>query len=274
MVRKSILSFLLFSIFYAFLVSLVKVGIGTNQWQENQIRAQRYLYEPSTDTVMLGTSLSARILLDSIPMVTSCSFSACVVEDGLRIVLSKQSIPQVVLIESNYFLRPSNGELVKVNTTGIMAWLRKLVPMLREYYSPICILGAYSMRGALSPSMDVDSVRLFRNIKQRISEDNTHILTERQIEERLNVIIPLIHEIEAHGAKIIFYEVPLNKRLLYLPSNNQTRQTVRHSFPPSHYLYLPTDTSHYLTNDGEHLDYQGQRRYSSFIKKALCDISK
>lgn len=34
-------------------------------------------------------------------------------------------------------------------------------------------------------------------------------------------------------------------------------------------LLPPNDTTKYLTTDGEHLDYEGQQRYSSFLKKNI-----
>ena len=273
MIKKSFICFFVFSALYSIMVYLYpNKGVGTHQWQENQIKAQRFLYEHVNDTVMVGTSLSARLLPDSIPMVTSCSFSACVVEDGLRMVLSKKEAPHMVLIESNYFLRPSNGELVNVNTKGLMPILRHYLPMLREYNSPISLIGYYFMRGALAPSASVDKIRLSKIIEQRIIEDDSHFLTEEQVKNRLYDIIPLIREVETRGTKIVLFEMPLNERMIHLPSNDQTRQVVRSVFPSNKYLYLPIDTTKYLTTDGEHLDLQGQYQYSSFIKKALASI--
>lgn len=273
MIKKSFICFFVFSAIYAIIVYFYpNKGIGTHQWQENQIRAQRYLYENAKDTVMIGTSLSARLLPDSISMVSSCSFSACVVEDGLRIILSKNKAPHMVLIESNYFLRPSNGEFVNVNTKGLIPLLRYFLPMLREYNSPISLIGYCFMRGALAPSDNVDTLRLSRIIEQRKIEDSAHFLTNKQVKDRLDVIIPLIHEIEARGAKIVLFEMPLNESMIHLPSNDQTRQIVKQVFPPHKYVYLPIDTTKYLTTDGEHLELRGQYRYSSFIKKVLSNI--
>lgn len=247
-------------------------GIGTHQWQENQIRAQRFLYEMSSDTVIVGTSLSARILLDSLKNVSSCSFSACVVEDGLRLILSKDVVPHYVLIETNYILRSSNEELIKVNTQGPMPFLRNYLPILREQNAPISLIGCFCMQGALAPADTVDMKRLQKNIETRILEDNTHFLTEKQLEGRMNVIMSLISKLEKRGTKIVLFEMPLNNSLKHVRSNEQTRQAVIRMFPKEKYIYLPNDTSTYLTNDGEHLDAEGQRCYSNFLKEALASI--
>ena len=274
MIKKAFYSFICISICYTILVSnFPNKGVGTHQWQENQIRAHRFLYDKTSDTVIVGTSLSARIILDSISYVSSCAFSACVVEDGLRLILSKETLPRYVLIETNYLLRPSNGELVRVNTKGPTPFLRRYIPMMREQNSPSSLMGHLCMQGALSPVGQVDLKRLEKNIEDRISEDYTHLLSEMQVEERIQTIMPLVHQLESLGVKIVLYEMPLNKRLSHLPSNEQTRQIVHHLFPSEKYTYIPCDTSNYLTNDGEHLDEEGRRRYSHYIKIMLSSIT-
>ena len=271
MIKKSIICFFIIAFCYSTLIAFVpNKGIGTHQWQENQIRAQRFLYEKSSDTVIVGTSLSARILLDSLKNVSSCAFSACVVEDGLRLILSKDVIPHYVLIETNYILRPSNGELVTVNTQGPLPLLRNYIPILREQNAPISLIGYCFMQRALAPADTVDLERLHKSIENRILEDNTHFLTEKMQKGRMNVIMSLISKLEKRGAKIVLFEMPLNDSLKYVRSNEQTRQAVNRMFPKEKYIYLPNDTSTYLTNDGEHLDAEGQRRYSHYLKEILA----
>ena len=274
MIKKAFYSFIFISICYSLFISnFPNKGVGTHQWQENQIRAHRFLYDKTSDTVLVGTSLSARIFQDSISSVTFCAFSACVVEDGLRLILSKKVPPRYILIETNYLLRPSNGEIVKINTQGPMPFLRRYIPILREQNSPSSIMGYSIMQGALSPVGQVDLKRLEKNIEDRISDDYTHLLSEKQLEERIQTIMSLVRQLESLGVKIALYEMPLNKRLLNLPSNEQTRQIVHHLFPSEKYTYIPCDTSNYLTNDGEHLDEEGRRRYSHYFKIMLSSIT-
>ena len=174
------------------------------------------------------------------------------------------------MIETNYILRPSNGELVKVNTQGPLPLLRNYIPILREQNAPISLIGYCFMQGALAPADTVDLERLHKSIENRILEDNTHFLTEKMQKGRMNVIMSLISKLEKRGAKIALFEMPLNDSLKYVRSNEQTRQAVIRMFPKEKYIYLPNDTSTYLTNDGEHLDAEGQRRYSHYLKEILA----
>lgn len=270
MIKKAIACFCCISLLYAALIAFMpNCGAGTHQWQENQIRAQRFLYEETSDTVIVGTSLSARILPDSVPTVSFCAFSACVVEDGLRLILSKKETPRYVLIETNYLLRPSNGEIVRVNTQGPLPWLRRFIPLLREQNTPVSLVGRYCMQGALDPAEIINMERLEKSIESRLLEDNTHYLTTGQVKERIQVLLPLVYELEKRGTEIILFEMPMNERLMHIASNNQTREAVYRMFPKDRYIYLPNDTTMYLTNDGEHLDANGQRRYSHFLKEVL-----
>ena len=68
--------------------------------------------------------------------------------------------------------------------------------------------------------------------------------------------------------------MPVNQEAYHLKELEQTRKMVRMAFPNSRYAYLPNDTTTYLTTDGLHLDYEGQQRYSHFIKQALCSIDE
>ena len=93
MIKKSIICFVIFAILHLCIVLFnPSVGMATHQWQDNVLKAQQFLYAEKADTVMVGTSLSARIIRDSIPFVKSVSFGGCSVEDGLKIIISLVSL--------------------------------------------------------------------------------------------------------------------------------------------------------------------------------------
>ena len=113
MIKKSILCFaVLFGLHLSIVLLNPTMGMATHQWQDNVIKAQQFIYAEESDTVMVGTSLSARIIRDSIPTVRSVSFGGCAVEDGLKIILSKGNFPKYILAETNLFFLDGNPELV------------------------------------------------------------------------------------------------------------------------------------------------------------------
>ena len=277
MIKKSILSFfMLFIIHVIFIWLFPTLGMATNQWQDNMVKAQHFLYAEDTDTAMVGTSLSARILPDSIPSVRSVAFGGCAPEDGLRLILSKPTVPHCVLIEANLLFRKGNDELIDKMTKGVIPQLRKCIPSLRECNEPICLLSGLMIKAAgMNPqaaTMSVDMEQLKENIKRLIADDKP--LSETELRQRTDIIKSLVMQLEQKGTKLIFFEMPVNQEAYHLKELEQTRQAVRMAFPNSRYTYLPNDTTTYLTTDGLHLDFEGQQRYSHFIKQALCSIDK
>ncbi|MBQ6062161.1 MAG: hypothetical protein IJK87_00850 [Prevotella sp.] len=274
MIKKSLLSFLvLFAIHAAVIRVSPTLGMATNQWQDNMVKAQQFLYAEDADTAMVGTSLSARILPDSIPSVRSVAFGGCAVEDGLRLILSKPKAPHCVLIETNLFFRNGNDELVEKMTRGAMPQIKRWIPSLRECNEPICLLSGLMIKtagiNAQAAAMSVDTEQLKVSIKRHIVDDKA--LSETELTQRMETIKSLIMQLEQKGTKPIFFEMPVNQEIYHLKELEQTRQAVRMAFPNTHYTYLPNDTTTYLTTDGLHLDYEGQLRYSSFFRKAIME---
>lgn len=272
MIKKSFLSFLvMFGIHAVVTYLLSSLGMATNQWQDNMVKAQHFLYDEDADTAMIGTSLSARILPDSIPSVRSVAFGGCAVEDGLRLILSKPKVPHCVLVETNLFLRNGNDELVEKMTKGIIPQVKRWIPSLRESNEPICLLSGLMIKAAgINPqaaAMTVNMEQLKESIKRHLADDKS--LSETELAQRMETIKPLLIQLEQKGTKLIFFEMPIHQELYHLKELEQTRQAVRKAFPKTRYAYLPNDTTTYLTTDGLHLDYEGQQRYSHFIKQAL-----
>lgn len=275
MIKKSIICFVIFAILHLCIVLFnPSVGMATHQWQDNVLKAQQFLYAEKADTVMVGTSLSARIIRDSIPFVKSVSFGGCSVEDGLKIIISKGDIPKYVLVETNLLFREGNDELISRITEGVVPFIRRRIPSLQEQYEPICLFASLMMNstginaqaGMSSVNMDL----LNESINRQLEEDK--IIPTQKVESRLHDIKRLIIELEGKGSQFIFFEMPVNERLLHLKRYEQIREIMRKEFPADRYTYLPSDTTHYLTTDGEHLDYDGQQRFSHYFKKILKEM--
>lgn len=275
MIKKSVCCFMILAILHlCFVLFNPSIGMATHQWQDNVLKAQQFMYAEKSDTVMIGTSLSARIIRDSIPFVKSVSFGGCAVEDGLKIILSKGKTPKYVLVETNLFLREGNTELVSRITKGIVPEIRKWVPSLREQYEPICLFASMLMSSAnINPQAGMSKVNLdLLNESINLKLENDELIPEEKAKSRLQDIKKLIFELEEKGTQFVFFEMPVNERLLHLKKYEQIRGIMQKEFPSNKYTYLPADTSKYLTTDGEHLDFDGQQRYSHYFRTILKDI--
>lgn len=272
MIKKSLLTCILLLSLHAAVVWLQpQMGMATQQWQDNIVKAQTFLYDETADTVMVGTSLSGRIIRDSIPTVRSVAFNGCAVEDGLRIVSHKAKLPRYILVETNLLFREGNDELVSRLTMGFLPRLRAWLPSLREQYEPICLLASVLMKSnninAQAGAAKVDSKLLEESIQQRIRHDEK--LDEATVGRRTTDIKALINNLERQGVTFIFFEMPVNERIKHLQRFEQTREVLQREFPDSRYLYLPPDTTSYVTTDGEHLDFEGQKTFSHYFKSCL-----
>ena len=277
MIKRSILCFaVLFGIHLVIVLLNPMVGMATHQWQDNVIKAQQFIYAEKSDTVMVGTSLSARIIRDSIPTVKSVSFGGCAVEDGLRIILSKGDLPRFILAETNLFFLDGNPELVSKMTEGVMPMLRRWIPSLREQYQPICMLASMMASAAdINPqagTSTVDMDLLNESIEHHIKYDWQ--MPEAQAETRMGDMKRLVEMFEAKGTRVLFFEMPVNERLTHLKRYDQTRELMKKTFPADRYTYLPFDTTRYVTTDGEHLDYEGQQVFSHYFKGVLSDLGR
>ncbi len=277
MIKRSILCFaVLFGIHLVIVLLNPMVGMATHQWQDNVIKAQQFIYAEKSDTVMVGTSLSARIIRDSIPTVKSVSFGGCAVEDGLRIILSKGDLPRFILAETNLFFLDGNPELVSKMTEGVMPMLRRWIPSLREQYQPICMLASMMASAAnINPqagTSTVDRDLLNESIEHHIKYDWQ--MPEAQAETRMGDMKRLVEMFEAKGTRVLFFEMPVNERLTHLKRYDQTRELMQKTFPADRYTYLPFDTTRYVTTDGEHLDYEGQQVFSHYFKGVLSDLGR
>ena len=277
MIKRSILCFaVLFGIHLVIVLLNPMVGMATHQWQDNVIKAQQFIYAEKSDTVMVGTSLSARIIRDSIPTVKSVSFGGCAVEDGLRIILSKGDLPRFILAETNLFFLDGNPELVSKMTEGVMPMLRRWIPSLREQYQPICMLASMMASAAdINPqagTSTVDMDLLNESIEHHIKYDWQ--MPEPQAETRMGDMKRLVEMFEAKGTRVLFFEMPVNERLTHLKRYDQTRELMQKTFPAERYTYLPFDTTRYVTTDGEHLDYEGQQVFSHYFKGVLSDLGR
>lgn len=271
MIKKSLFCFLILFIIHALFVKLFpNMGMATNQRQDNILKAQQAFYAEDLNMAIVGTSLANRIIRDSIPSIQSLAFVGCSVEDGLQILRNRRNAPKYVFVEINLLLRGGRKDLVNGTTEGIIPRIKEWIPSLREQYEPICILASTiigtSKMNTQAGMAVVDNDRLNSQVEKTLKDDKP--IEDSIVKNRMNEIKSLVSELEAKGTKFVFFEMPINYRLTHMKSLDQIREVVRKDYPEDKYDYLPSDTSKYMTTDGQHLDLEGQKKYTHFFKQA------
>ena len=278
MIKKAIVTFaVLFCIHIALVLNCPTIGKATHQWQDNVVKAQSYLYSNHVDTVIVGTSLSARIIKDSIPSVQSLAFQGCSVEDGLNIIMARKQKPRYVLVEYNLLFAEGHPQLFANQTDAFLYKLRELIPSLREQYQPICLISYYlnelkdGKRTGQSELKRANIELLNRLIERRLNNED-YTSKEEIRSTRLHTLKTIMSALEKEGVRFVFFEMPINERLSNLKEYAETRNMVCEAFPREIYMYLPSDTHKYITTDGIHLDDRDAQIYSHFFKCALSQV--
>jgi hypothetical protein len=103
------------------------------------VLGERYLYGPTADAVIVGSSLS-RVLPRLPEHYYNLAMFGGSPATGLEIVLRKGDHPKVVIVESNYAMRPIDRTIIDDLLEPAHFELRKLVPALRVEYRPLQML--------------------------------------------------------------------------------------------------------------------------------------
>lgn len=271
--KKSVfVCFILLVLHSTFVYFYPDVGYPTHQWQKNLLKAQNYLYDASNNDVIVGTSLSYRIL--DIPHISNLACGGQSMYDGLKLILSKpkHQRPNRVFIETNYPFTPESSDFQRALFSPVLYSLHKYIFCTREQYQPICLISHTILKLAhINPQAGMMNPPKSEVLNQRIDRlisSKKKIKTE-QVQTAKLKLSSIVSQLEKDGSEIIFFEMPVNNRLKETDNFKEVRLFFSENFPSSQYQYLPNDESTYLTTDGHHLCYSEQIKYTDYFKRAI-----
>jgi hypothetical protein len=290
MLKKICLVAVLLFISYAVFVSSFAPkwwSASQNQWQANIIKAQKFICG-NTDTVekvIVGTSLSYRLVMDSLPGTYNLSFSGQSIYDGLNILVHKEKIP-TIFIEMNVALFKENEDFTSALSSPVLFYPKKEIRALREDKQPIAIIGNkmsvdfmdhFIMKCKyffhLQPQQSGEQANgneLFEKMLQLQVKEYSKIPDHQLVMECFNELERYIRILEQMGTRIVFFEMPVNKQLKQLPKAKMIRETFYNKFPEGKYMYIPMpDSIAFKTTDGVHLDEQEALTYTRYLKSKI-----
>ena len=96
LIEKSVLCCVMLLIGYSLLLKcLPQLSASQHQWQSNLIKAEKYLYDdhqPAKNAIV-GSSVSERLVMESMPGFENLAFSGLGVLDGLDLLRYKDHLP-------------------------------------------------------------------------------------------------------------------------------------------------------------------------------------
>jgi hypothetical protein len=276
MIKRIAITTLVLLLGYALVIHFNNNNLNSPQHGEqiNVMNAERYLYT-NTDTlkgVIVGSSLAERIETDSIRGLYNLAFSGFGAQDGLKILLTKKTIPPLVFVETNFSFNEVKESFQK-NFDPDFAYPEKLyIPMLRSGNQPLSlVLG--KLRNRKKPKKVIDTSMnnaengiLFKAMlgvqKYAYNHPDTNM-----IKESLLQLKGYVDAVEKRGSKVYFLQMPVNKALRDLPLSKAIRAGYAREFPDAKYVPVPDSLiSICRTADGIHLNEYSAWMFAKYFR--------
>lgn len=280
MIKKSILfCLILFFAWFAFL-KLTDISVYQHQWQENIINAEKFMFDTdSVDKVLLGSSLTTRFVMDSLPGFYNLALRGQSVYDGLKVVESKRIPPKQVFIEVNYTYRGENTTFNRIIGSSFLNVLKANLLPFRSDKQPVAVAGDYllimgkSIKEVAEDDEDTSMAEsemdpeLFNKLLNIQKDEYSEALDEDEFQRQLKVLESHIEDLQSKGVEVILYEMPINKALAHITRAEQTRELIAKIFPDIAFIDVPDDADSYITSDGIHLRVGNEAaRYTHYFK--------
>lgn len=294
MIKKSILTFLLLFCVYSIFTIWISPKwwhASQHQWQDNTIKAQNYLYDDTSNfkNIIVGSSLSCRLIMDSLPGVYNLSFAGQTIFDGLEIITHKTKFPKNIFIEMNVLLREQTTEFTSNLNSPFLFYPRKVLPSLRFDKQPIAITGHFISNRITNPFLKKLKRDLHLTEQKRVPSDSSTSLfskmltmqlksyselpDERILNMRFITLKKYTDQLEKLGLNVIFFEIPVNYLLNDLPKAKTIRECFYLHYPASSYTYIPIDRfTKYETTDGVHLKREEALEYTRYFRLKMKNL--
>ncbi|GAO45235.1 hypothetical protein [Flavihumibacter petaseus] len=280
MILKSIITALLGLTIYNIVVIqfFPNVKVSRHYWQENQIKAQTYVFGNSTpDQVIVGSSLSARLNDKNLPGYGKLSFIGQTVFEGFRVILQRKDLPAKIFVETNYLLRPLSPDFNSSLENPVLFYARSKMEGLRDEKQPLAIVSnkldnlvkpvvnalARSQAPGTKPS---ETNPHFENALNNNIEASNRIVDSNEVEQRFALLKTYVDRFVGRGAEVIFFEMPVHPKVAACTIPKAIRKKMKEYFPPTVYKYIEQpDCTPYQTTDGIHLQLGEADTYAVYF---------
>lgn len=276
MVKKSLLFFLIFFVGYTLLVlQFPGMGVAQNQNQINSLKAETYLYESGEyqKVAVVGTSLSARLVMDSLPGFKNLAFSGMSPFEGLAMIIRRPELPEVVFLESNFYWYNESAEFQYTLLNPVNFYLKEFIPSFRSDKQPLAIatqeliLFLKKQRAAKNKVAEEEEPVFQKDVFENTRRDYATLPDSGLAERRARQLKEQIEHLENKGMKVVFFEMPIREELINTVKYQYLKNKFRAFFPESRYSYLPEKSWGFKTTDGIHLTGGESLLFTLYLRK-------
>jgi hypothetical protein len=277
MIKRSLFVAALLLLLHAVVVRVApahKPIIFQHQWQRNLIKAQRYVYgaDGNAHNVIIGSSLSERLVTEKLPNTYNLAFTGLGLFDGLTVILRSKQVPRNVYVEMNLVLRGEDKQFKASLSQPILSRLRNWLPSLRDENEPVSLTMRFLNRLGIRLVVQhtPEDANLFTKLLAIQLANFSKTPEKALIKEQFGLLKNGVSELEKRGASVIFFEMPTNEKLSDLPQIRTIRESFYATFPPADYHYIARPQSErFVTTDGVHLTEEEAIRYTDYFKSQM-----
>lgn len=281
MIWKALFTTILLLLAYSLFITLFRNDIRRTAQtveQRNTVKGEEFLYEngAQADTIIVGSSMSNRLLFDSLPghagHYYNLSLEGMASVDGLHLIAHSGYRPKLVLIEINTMDRSPDTAFFAQFVKPGWSQIRRHIPFMRLRYQPVGVVKALlrDWRGGASDQLveTVDTSFVTKLVQQRLSQTND-VAQNRDLQITINAAVKYIQPLRQQGTQLIFFEMPTDPRIRKTNISTRLRELVSQTFPDSVYRHIPFPDEFYQTTDGVHLPRYECVGYSGYLINSL-----
>lgn len=277
MVRKALLVAAGLFTLYAIFISRVRPywSVSQHQWQDNQIKGEKFIYgSQRAQRVLVGSSLACR--LDSLPGVYNLALGGKSLLDGLAIVTQQHRRLRTVYVEMNFVDREEDENFTQAMNNPVLVASKRLVMALRADKQPLGVVGQhvqmllepllFRLYSPAAVSRAGLAGQLLGDEMQKYSQPPAPALMQKQF-SKLQADVAVL---ERRGVQVVFFEMPLDVHLCDSPRAIAIRTAFKSYFPEHTYRYVGVpDCGKYQTTDGVHLNAASATEYTSYLQAQI-----
>lgn len=289
MIKKSFILFIVLFATYNLICPSFSLNFLSPQgfWQENQIKAQDFIYSDidSVESVIVGTSQSSRILVDSLPGFLNLAFYGESMFNGLYLLQQKKVYPDWVFIETNILPHDNierNSFFYETLYNPVLYLLRRYFPAMRDGKQPILLLSSLIEKEIVDKSIAPIDRDKYAAIFQIFSEPSLDKPRYSIFKEGIDInsigysqLSQYVDSLKSHGTQVVFFEIPTHEVLCNSYNYETTRLGFEKKFPPTKYLYMPrVPCGEYKTLDGWHMGLKEAIKYTKRFRQETDSLKK
>ncbi|MBD2751777.1 hypothetical protein [Spirosoma validum] len=286
MILKSVLTAVTTLLLYTVLIVFFQDSIthsGQTTLQRNIVKAEDYLYEANShfDTVLVGSSMSERLIMDILPggcyNLAMAGFSSL---DGLQLIKQSEHLPRLIYIEMNTLDRGQTSDAIQALGNPNRQFLNQYLPFLRQKYQPVGVVKSLlrALQYGQVQFVDFGAGTAFDSSFQEKAvqgklQEMDNMLPDSVIQANIDVAGQYVEAFRRKGVKVIFFETPIDVRLQSHRMTSTVRRYMKNRFPSSQYPTVSVPPDAYQTNDGIHLTQAENIRYTTYLRQHLHQLT-